>query len=222
MKRISLILTILFVISLMAGCKKAIVPFKTNPEGAFKDAAVESDIAKADELRDIYEDYFTYRVLGQMPDPLEKKIDAMSEEEAQEFSRRAAIIGLFELTYSKDTTSLEGFFLKRIKSYLNDSKMGKEADGLTFSDELKAFDPINKVQQYMKDNKIKVTELVLPDTFVETDCYNYPISLKYKYIVKGTVNEKEFEKEITQTFFFEFTMDDGNIENTQEYLSYIK
>lgn len=88
---------------------------------------------------------------------------------------------------------------------------------------MEAQDPVGKVKKYMQDNDIKVTEISFPETFEQVDYSIYPIKFTYRYILKGTIGKKPFEKEVVQDFYVGIDWSMGkDLENMRDVIEYIR
>lgn len=59
---------------------------------------------------------------------------------------------------------------------------------------------VTNMQKYLEENKIEITELVMPDVIISADSTNSPVIVNYNYVVKGTQDGESFEKEFTHQF----------------------
>lgn len=193
------------------------IPFETSPD-LFITEETKADIEKADEMRVVYDAYYTYYMLSLSPTELVEYMETASEDEKLEFVRRAEIISELKFLYGREPEELEKYMADRIKSYLNVSMLKEEEIDFVLTDEFNEFDPVLKTHDYLMENKIMVTDIIYPEDAIELDMWNYPMKFVYTYAIKGNVNGEDFFKNITKTFYFEF---DPNKE-MQEYISAIQ
>lgn len=111
-----------------------------------------------------------------------------------------------------------------VDNYLKYSRLGDEkATEFGLSPELEAQDPVGKVKKNMEDNNIKITDISLPESFEQIDYSVYPIKFTYRYILKGTMGKKSFEKEIAQDFYVGIDWSKGKEkENMRDVIEYIR
>ncbi len=221
------ILICLIITISLVGCSEKIEPFAHSPESDIKIDYMEDIVNNQDKYKDMYMDYSSMRMVGAMSKELEQFITELENKSVETVGKFAdngdKFIG-FQLSLDKYKDDIEEGAKTLIDNYLKNSRLGDEkATKFGLSPELEAQDPIGKVKKYMDDNKIKVTNIVLPQTFEKVDYSLYPVKCTYKYVLKGTVGKKPFEKEAVQDFYIGIDWSKGKEkENMRDVIEYIR
>lgn len=215
-KSLLIFTTMLLVFTMLVGCGTK-VPFERNPESEIKIEAMEKTIQNAEEEMQLYKDYFQYRVLNAAPEGFEDKMAALPEDVLEEKVTNGEKLVIINMLFEGATEEAEQLVLEEIQNYLKASRMDEQGLDFVLSPEFEKAQPIEKVQKYMKDNKIEVTQLLLSNSFEEQNTWVYPMKFTYKYTVVGTINGKAFEREIVQDFYI-----GADSEDLQERIEYIQ
>lgn len=218
MKRKSLLIftTILFTLTMLVGCGTK-VPFETNPESVIKIESIEKSIANADKDMDFYKKYFQFKVLGVKPEGLEEMMKALPEDQLEAKVENGEKLFIINLLFKQKPEETEKLVLEEVQNYIKTSRMNEKDLDLVLAPDFKKEQPIEKVKEYMTKNKIKVTEVVLPDSFESKETWAYPMKFTYKYVILGTMNGKSFEKEMVQDFYI-----GANTDDLHERIEYVK
>lgn len=215
MKRNLLALSMLFVLVLsFIGCSKPIIPFEKSPEdGLILDIITQSE-KNAEERIEMFKQYDHFLTLGKMPDDLRTKLEAWKtektpevyEKDMAEFVAQGQFLFLANanLEFPKTQESLDktnALIMNPIKAYIAKFYTGEEQPKLYVNEGFLYLKPFEAADSYMTKNKITVTEIVYPEIYDSRESWNYPLMFTVTYVVKGTVGDKPFEKEICQDFF---------------------
>lgn len=98
---------------------------------------------------------------------------------------------------------LEKTYLSQIQNYLDDVYLNKDNTGYILSSDYSSLNPKQVVQKYLKDNKIKISDIIYPDEVVYSDFTmvgTYAITVDVTF--KGTKNKKDFEDVVRFDFYF--------------------
>jgi len=200
-----LFLVVILLITLVGCAKTPVTPFEQNPD-TFISESLQKDVDNADELREMYKHFRINSWLETETEAMNTFYGALSEEDQKTFALRGNMIVFLHYHYNEHESEFDKNLIDLTKNYLKASKLGDPVFDGTLEENIgKALiekNPILATQTYLKENKIEITNLQLPDTFVSVDRWNYPMKGVYKYIVEGTMDGEPFEKEITQTFYF--------------------
>jgi len=161
-----------------------------------------------------------------MSDELEQfltELENKSSETVLKFIDNGDKFIVINAAIEKNKESVEKSTKEMIDNYLKYSRLGDEsASEFGLSPELETQDPVGKVKKYMEDNDIKITEISLPEAFEQVDYDVYPIKFTYKYIIKGTMGKKPFEKEMVQDFYVGIDWSKGKEkESMRDVIEYI-
>lgn len=201
-------------------------PFDYSPENDVRIDFME-DILENEELYvDMYRKYAMLRMLGGLSEELETFMYKLKEEKGEEalikFADNGEKWNLIQLTRDEAQSKIEEGTKEMVDSYLRHTRLGdKEAVEFNLSKEMEEQDPIGKVEKYMEDNKIVVEEIIFPETFEDTNYDIFPMRFTYRYVLKGKVDGRPFEKEVVQNFFIGWDWSDGK-ENSYETIEYIR
>lgn len=225
-KMIIFILSTVLCLSL-AGCGKDELPFTNSPENNIKIDYMEDIVLNKDTYKEMYMDYASMRIVGFMSEDLEKfltEMENVSTERVGKFADNGDKFFLINAAMEKNKEGILESTKEMVDNYLRYSRLGDEnATEFGLSPELEAQDPVGKVKQYMKDNDIKVTEISFPKTFEQIDYSVYPVKFTYRYVLKGTMGKKSFEKEIVQDFYVGIDWSKGkDKENMRDVIEYIR
>lgn len=91
---------------------------------------------------------------------------------------------------------------KQTVNYLSDVWMNEKSDGYNLSDEFKDKNPKEVFQKYLKDNNIKITNITYPSKVTEYRALTGANYITVDTTVKGTQNNKDFEKTLELQFYF--------------------
>lgn len=216
----------IIILSLM-GCSEKELPFTNSPENDIKIDYMEDIVQNKDKYKKMYMDYASMRIVGTMSEELEKfltELENKSTETVGKFSDNGDKFIVINAAIEKNKESIEESTKEMVDNYLKYSRLGDEnATEFGLSPELEAQDPVGKVKKYMQDNDIKVTEITFPETFEQVDYSIYPIKFTYRYILKGTIGKKPFEKEVVQDFYIGIDWSKGkDLENMRDVIEYIR
>lgn len=225
-KMIIFILSAVLCLSL-AGCGKDELPFTNSPENDIKIDYMEGIVQDQEKYEQMYLDYASMRIAGSMSDELDKfltELESKSKEVAGKFTDNGDKFIIINAAMEKNKESILESTKEMVDNYLKYSRLDDEnSKDFGLSPELEAQDPVGKVKQYMKDNDIKVTDISFPKTFEQIDYSVYPIKLTYRYVLKGTMGKKSFEKEIVQDFYVGIDWSKGkDKENMRDVIEYIR
>ncbi len=214
------------ILSLM-GCSEKELPFTNSPENDIKIDYMEDIVLNKDTYKEMYMDYASMRIVGFMSEDLEKfltEMENVSTERVGKFADNGDKFIVINAVIEKNKESIEESTREMVDNYLKYSRLGDEnATEFGLSPELEAQDPVGKVKKYMQDNDIKVTEISFPETFEQVDYSIYPIKFIYRYILKGTIGKKPFEKEVVQDFYVGIDWSKGkDLENMRDVIEYIR
>jgi len=203
------------------------LPFAHSPENDIKIDYMEDIVNNQDKYKDMYMKYSSMRIVGIMSEELEQfitELENKSVETVGKFADNGDKFIVFQSSLNKHKSDIEEGAKTLIDNYLKNSRLGDEkATEFGLSPELEAQDPIGKVKKYMDDNKIKVTDIVLPQTVEKADYDIYPMKFTYRYVLKGTVDKKPFEKEIVQDFYLGIDWSKGKgKEDMKDVIEYIQ
>lgn len=188
---------------------------------------MEDIVQNQDKYEKMYMDYASMRIVGTMSDELEKfltELENKSTETVGKFTDNGDKFIVINAAIEKNKESIEESTKEMVDNYLKYSRLGDEkATEFGLSPELEAQDPIGKVKKYMEGNNIKITEISLPEAFEQVDYDVYPIKFTYRYILKGTIGKKPFEKEVVQDFYVGVDWSKGKEkENMRDVIEYIR
>lgn len=223
---ISLFILVFLLISVVTGCsQKQELPFTNSPENDIKIDYMEDILQDEEKYVEMYKEYLRAQISGNMSEEFEKFIDDLknkSIEQGVKFIDNAEKWIVFE-AYIKNrgVNLLEEEVKKVIDNYLRHTRLGDEEAALELSPEMEEQDPVGKVKKYMEDNNIKVTEIVFPEGFEDKDLTMYPFKFRYRYILKGTINNRPFEKEVVQDFYYGVDWSQGK-DKMRSMIEYIR
>lgn len=211
-KYVPLILVLVIITTMFTGCNKTIIPFAENPENSIKTDIVEDSIKNAELNKEIYKLINAGKTLGKMPDKLDEMFEKLKEGKTQKeyenalahYMESGEYVWLVYIVYKKEAEEMNKEIAIDIASYIKASRYGENDKIFKLAKDFEKQNPIAKVKQYMAEKKIKITDLDLPNTVESYDIENYPFRFTYRYVIRGTVNEKPFEKEVVQDFYFVF------------------
>lgn len=216
----------IIILSLM-GCSEKELPFTNSPENDIKIDYMEDIVQNQDKYEKMYMDYASMRIVGTMSDELEQfltELENKSTETVGKFTDNGDKFIVINAAIEKNKESIEESTREMVDNYLKYSRLGDEnATEFGLSPELETQDPVGKVKKYMEDNNIKITEISLPEAFEQVDYDVYPIKFTYRYILKGTMGKKPFEKEVVQDFYVGVDWSKGKEkENMRDVIEYIR
>lgn len=214
------------ILSLM-GCSEKELPFTNSPENNIKIDYMEDIVLNKDTYKEMYMDYASMRIVGFMSEDLEKfltEMENVSTERVGKFADNGDKFIIMQTVKEKNEEDIKEIAKNMIDNYLKYSRLGDEsATEFGLSPELETQDPVGKVKKYMEDNDIKITEISFPNGFEKVDFDIYPMEFTYRYILKGTMKKKPFEKEIVQKFYIGFDWSKGkDKENMKDVIEYIR
>lgn len=209
------------------GCSEKELPFTNSPENNIKIDYMEGIVQSPEKYKQMYKDYISARLTANVSDELDKFITELknkSTETAGKFADNSDKFIIINAAMEKDKEDILESTKEMVDNYLKYSRLGDEnATEFGLSPELEAQDPVGKVKKYMQDNDIKVTEISFPETFEQVDYSIYPIKFTYRYILKGTIGKKPFEKEVVQDFYVGIDWSKGkDLENMRDVIEYIR
>ncbi|XOQ45310.1 MAG: Secreted protein [Clostridium sp.] len=214
----------IIILSLM-GCSEKELPFTNSPENDIKIDYMEDIVQDQEKYEQMYKDYISARLTANVSDELDKFITELknkSTETAGKFVDNGDKFIAFQMSLDDYKEDINKGAKTLVDNYLKYTRLGdKEATAFGLSPELEAQDPVGKVKQYMEKNNIKVTEIVFPEAFEEANYNLYPVKYTYRYILKGTVNNKPFEKEVVQDFYVGIDWSEGK-DKTKDVIEYIR
>ena len=220
--RILYILICLIITISLVGCSEKTEPFTHSPENDIKIDYMEEIIQNQEKYEGLYYDFASMRIVGVMSDELEQFANGLTEEASGKFADNANKHIALKMLLDEYQEEIDEGAKTLVDNYLKYSRLGdKEATEFGLSKELEAQDPIGKVNQYMKDENIKITEIVFPETFENVNYDLYPMKYTYRYILKGTVNKQPFEKEVVQDFYIGVDWSEG-MDNIKDVIEYIR
>lgn len=214
------------ILSLM-GCSEKELPFTNSPENDIKIDYMEDIVLNKDTYKEMYMDYASMWIAGFMSEDLEKfltEMENVSTERVGKFVDNGDKFIIVQTVKEKNEEDIKEIFKNMIDNYLKYSRLGDEsATEFGLSPELETQDPVGKVKKYMQDNDIKITEISFPNGFEKVDFDIYPMEFTYRYILKGTMKKKPFEKEVVQKFYVGFDWSKGkDKENMKDVIEYIR
>jgi len=227
MKKIVIFVLFFVLILTLAGCGSKELPFTNSPENSIKIDYMEDIVLNKDTYKEMYMDYASMRLVGFMSEDLEKfltEMENVSTERVGKFADNGDKFIAFQMSLDNYKEDINKGAKTLVDNYLKYTRLGdKEATAFGLSPELEAQDPVGKVKKYMKDNDIKVTEISFPETFEQIDYSVYPVKFTYRYVLKGTMGKKSFEKEVVQNFYVGIDWSKGkDKENIRDVIEYIR
>lgn len=231
MKRIVFPVLFLALVLIFTGCgSKKELPFTNSPESSIKIDYMEDIIQNEDKYAEMYIKYTSARIFGAVSEEFEQFISELkneSEEKAVKFIDNADKFIALRSILSDDTKEeVKQDAKQMIDGYLRRSRLGDENTTFDLSPELEAQNPIGRVKEYMENNKIKVTEIDFPEGFENVNFDIYPFKFTYRYVLKGTVGNRPFEKEVVQDFYYGIDWSKGkekeNMKTVIEYIHDVK
>lgn len=220
--RILYILICLIITISLVGCSEKTEPFTHSPENDIKIDYMEEIIQNQEKYEGLYYDYASMMIVGVMSDELEQFANGLTEEASGKFADNANKHIVLKMSLDEYQEEIDEGAKTLVDNYLKYSRLGdKEATEFGLSKELEAQDPIGKVNQYMKDENIEITEIVFPETFENVNYDLYPMKYTYRYILKGTVNKQPFEKEVVQDFYIGVDWSEG-MDNIKDIIEYVR
>lgn len=227
MKKIVVFILFFVLILTLAGCGSKELPFTNSPENSIKIDYMEDIVLNKDTYKEMYMDYASMRLVGFMSEDLEKfltEMENVSTERVGKFADNGDKFIAFQMSLDNYKEDINKGAKTLVDNYLKYTRLGdKEATAFGLSPELEAQDPVGKVKKYMKDNDIKVTEISFPETFEQIDYSVYPVKFTYRYVLKGTMGKKSFEKEVVQNFYVGIDWSKGkDKENIRDVIEYIR
>lgn len=216
----------IIILSLM-GCSEKELPFTNSPENDIKIDYMEGIVQDQEKYEQMYLDYTSMRIAGSMSDELDKfltELESKSKEVAGKFTDNGDKFIIINAAMEKNKEGILESTKEMVDNYLKYSRLGDEnATEFGLSPELEAQDPVGKVKKYMQDNDIKVTEISFPETFEQIDYSVYPVKFTYRYVLKGAMGKKSFEKEVVQNFYVGVDWSKGKEkENMRDVIEYIR
>ncbi len=226
MKKIVTFVLFFVLILTLAGCGSKELPFANSPENSIKIDYMEDIIQNEDKYAEMYIKYTSARIFGAMSEEFEQFITELeneSVEKAVKFIDNADKFIIIQIGKEKNKEDIKEICKNMIDNYLKYSRLGDEsATKFGLSPELETQDPVGKVKKYMEDNDIKITEISFPNGFEKVNLDIYPMEFTYRYILKGTMKKKPFEKEVAQKFYIGFDWskgrEKGNVKDVIEYI----
>lgn len=222
---------LVFVLSIIlclsfAGCGNNESPFASSPEDDIKIDYMEGIVQDQDKYEQMYLDYASMRIVGTMSDELDEfltELESKSDETAEKFADNGDKFIVINAAMEKNKEGILESTKEMVDNYLKCSRLGDQDAAAEFglSPELEAQDPVGKVMKYMQDNDIKVTDISFPESFEQVDYSIYPIKFTYRYILKGTMGKKPFEKEVVQDFYVGIDWSKGQ-DNMRDVIEYIR
>lgn len=210
-------------ILVMVGCTTKI-PFETSPEKEIRIEYMEEMKQNYSLYKEMYDEYIKIRALGGLKKPSEEFtefLENMKATKTKEYIGRFADNGdklallKMGLTNRKEEYSQE--IKELVDNYLKATRLQTKVGDYLLTPELKACNPEEKVLDYLNKNKITIEEIIFPETFEKIDYDVYPLKHTYRYVLKGSVKGKSFEKEIVQDFYIGFDWSDmKNVQNQIE------
>jgi predicted small lipoprotein YifL len=227
MKKIIIFVLFVALTLTLAGCGSKELPFTNSPENNIKIDYMEDISQNKDKYEKMYMDYASMRIIGAMSEELEQflmELEKKSTETVGKFTDNGDKFIVIQAIAEKNKESIEEGTKAMVDNYLRYSRLGdEEATEFGLSPELETQDPIGKVKKYMEDNNIKITEISLPEAFEQVDYDVYPIKFTYRYILKGTIGKKPFEKEVVQDFYVGIDWSKGKEkEKMRDVIEYIR
>lgn len=227
MKKIVIFVLFFVLILTLAGCGSKELPFTNSPESSIKIDYMEDIIQNEDKYAEMYIKYTSARIFGTMSEEFEQFISELkneSEEKAVKFIDNADKFIIINAVMEKNKEDILEGTKEMVDNYLKYSRLGDEnATEFGLSPELEAQDPVGKVKKYMQDNDIKVTEISFPNGFEKVDYSIYPVKFTYRYVLKGTMGKKSFEKEVVQDFYVGVDWSKGkDKESMRDVIEYIR
>ena len=225
-KIVYILFCFIVILSLM-GCSEKELPFASSPENDIKIDYMEGIVQSPEKYKQMYKDYISARLTANVSDELDKFIKELknkSTETAGKFADNGDKFFLINAVMENNKEGVLESAKEMVDNYLRYSRLGDEnAKDFGLSPELEAQDPVGKVKKYMQDNNIKVTEISFPKTFEQVDYSVYPVKFTYRYVLKGTMGKKSFEKEIVQDFYVGVDWSKGkDKENMRDVIEYIR
>lgn len=223
------LLTLLCVL-LLAGCsnKKEIIPFDQSPENEAKIDFMEDIVQNEEKYSEMYYEFAKVTLTGIDTDKYLAFLDEIKEtkgEKAEEYIARFKDNGAKYLMLQLALDDVEDEIDKDVKEivdgYLRYTRLKDESAAKYFhlSKELQEEDPISKVRTYMEENNIVIEDIIFPETFEDVNHQLYPMRYTYRYILKGKIDGKPFEKEVVQNFYIGWDWSEkGNEHDTIEYI----
>ncbi len=227
MKKIVIFVLFFVLILTLAGCGSKELPFTNSPENSIKIDYMEDIVLNKDTYKEMYMDYASMRLVGFMSEDLEKfltEMENVSTERVGKFADNGDKFIAFQMSLDNYKEDINKGTKTLVDNYLKYTRLGdKEATAFGLSPELETQDPVGKVKKYMKDNDIKVTEISFPNGFEKVDYSIYPVKFTYRYVLKGTMGKKSFEKEVVQDFYVGIDWSKGkDKENIRDVIEYIR
>lgn len=100
------------------------------------------------------------------------------------------------------------YYLQQIQNYLQDTLLDEKNDGYVLADDFSKLNPKKVVQDYLKENKIKITDIQYPDDSICFDSTGTGTSmLTVSVPIKGTKDGKTFSDIIKYDFHFVVSKD---------------
>jgi len=118
--------------------------------------------------------------------------------------------GLSSFLYMKNIdgfqrASIEKGYLLQIQNYLQDTLLDEKSTGYTLADDFSVLKPKEVVQDYLKENKIKITNIEYPNDFECADSTGTgTVMITVNVPIKGTKDSKAFEE--TEKYDFHFVL----------------
>lgn len=219
-KILSVVLVFVFCLSL-TGCKKE-MPFAVSPENQLKVDYMEKILDNPDEYYDLFMDYSGYQVFDTKTEKLENFMNGLSEKERERFEENGYHFLYINMFLKGKEKEIEGFAEELVINYLKNTRLGNKDATVELCPEFALQDPVGKVKQYMDKNKIVVNEILFPENFEKAVIYDvYPMQFRYRYVIKGTVKGKPFEKEVVQDFYIGMDWPLGT-EDSRDCIKYIR
>lgn len=228
-KLLFILVVIIALISVMlVGCaKNKTMPFAQSPEHNIKINYMEEIVENTEQYEEMYKHYKLLRVGGLMSEDLELFLNNLEKEYSEEeevygkFVDNGEKYVLMQLVLENLQSKLDAEAKKIVDSYLKHTRLGEKETDLYLSKELEEHNPVGAVKKYMEENEIVVEEIILPETFEDTNYNIFPMKYTYRYVLKGTVGKKPFEKEVVQDFYIGWNWTEG-IESIYDVIEYIR
>lgn len=199
-------------------------PFSHSPEDDIKIDYMEDIICNEAKYEEMYRHYKLLRVGGLLSEDLELFLNNLEKEHSEEVYGKFVDNGekyiLVQLVLENRQSKLDAEAKKIVDSYLKYTRLGEKETDFYLSKELEEHNPVGAVKKYMEENKIVVEEIILPETFEDTNYNIFPIKYTYRYVLKGTVGKKPFDKEVVQDFYIGWNWTEG-IESIYDVIEYI-
>ena len=201
--------------------KSKFEPFKDNPENEIEIDSMKEIVNNEKERTGLYKLEFNYVTNKKTSEEVQKELDALKKKDSKVYkfddkelnTNTLKLYVLYDINDLQKTYTFDKLAKAVVQDYLDISKVNKPLGNglkLWLSPEMEKNQPVEKVQEYMKNNDIKITDIEFPNTYESKNTMMYPVRYTFSYIVKGTIKGQPFEKQITQDFYFGLDMQDLN------------